>query len=339
MQEDTFEITSSKIEFKSQDGKFYTEGILEVANEVDVVGDMCTEKCIDSIVSQCMGTNVKAVTSTNATRKLMKLSADHAHLIPELGGDRREMPVGKIIDAKKITENGKAKAWIKTEVNEFHPEFASIKGCIENGYFDAYSIEYIPIDATQIDKNKRILNDVKLTGAAFTGRPVLQSAIMTDFYAKSMTFEQFKSVMDKEKEPKKEDCDDAEYKKEYDIQKKEHPTLPDGYLVQIVKDHLKLKSKGDKMTEGKSETVVSEPKSEKVEVKSKVEDVVEVAKSVEEAKSKDLMTAEQIKAIVAEEIKKAAEESKSKVLIVKEDSKASPYTFIDSWKMSKGIKG
>ena len=317
------------IEFKSETGKFYTEGYLEVAGDVDISGDVCTEHCIESIVSQCLGTEMKAVTSTTATKRALKMSADHAHFI---GGDRREMPVGKIVDAKKVVHEGKAKAWIKTEVNMNHPEYKSIKGCIEDGYFDAYSIEYIPTDTGKTIDGKRILNDIKVTGAAYTGRPVLHSATMTEHYAKSMTFEQFKSEMDKEKEC---EYDEDDIKEGLAVEQEHKDTVHGDQEImrKIAIDHLeedpeyykKLKKmeqgKSSDIMETKTEAKTDAPVAEQVksDVPAPIQAVtppVEQAKSEvkEEAKSKDLLTLEQVKSMIAEEIKKNAEEMKSKVL-------------------------
>ncbi|MFH1422103.1 MAG: DUF5661 family protein, partial [Planctomycetota bacterium] len=358
----------SKIEYKSDSGKFFTEGYLEVAGDVDISGDVCTENCIDSIISQCLGTEMKAVTLTTVTRKALKMSADHAHLV---GGDRREMPVGKIVDAKKVIEGGKAKAWIKTEINQNHPEYKSIIGCIEEGYFDSYSIEYIPTDY-RIDGKNRILNDMKVTGAAYTGRPILSSATMTDFYAKSITFEQLKSMMDMKSAYAEEDIQEG-----LKVEQEHKDTVGGNQEIMrnIAIDHLKedkdyykklakmegnkcsgeesdtMETKEEKKSEipitAKTEEIKSEPKKE--EVKSEVKTVVELAKSElftkeqvkamiqEEMKAMDLKTFEEIKSAMAEEIKKNAEEIKSKVLVVKEEKKsAAKETIFDEIAKNQG---
>lgn len=328
-------LCSNKIEFKSENGKFYTEGYLEVAGDTDIYGDVCTEHCIDSIVSQCNGRDIKAVMSSSGTTRAIKMSANHAHLNNQLGGDRRELPVGKIVESKKVTENGKSKAWIKTEVNSSHPEYKAIKSCIEDGYFDAYSIEFFPIpQETSKSGDKRILNDLKLTGAAYTGRPALHSAIMTNF-----TFEQFKSMND-------------EYKKEFDKQRAEHPSFSDDQIRTIVHDHMTMRTKTEGMKSDSMETKIEEKKSEDAPAEQKSTPPVEQAKSElltkeqvkamidEEFKSHDLKTLEQTKSIMAEEIKKNAEELKSKVLIQDngEQKKSEPKTFFDQLASDRGWK-
>lgn len=333
---DSLIFNSSKIEFKSENGKFYTEGFLEVAGDTDIYGDVCTEHCIDSIVSQCNGKDIKAVMSSSGTSRAIKMSANHAHLNNQLGGDRRELPVGKIIESKKVSESGKSKAWIKTEVNSSHPEYKAIKSCIEDGYFDAYSIEFFPIpNETAKSGDKRILNDLKLTGAAYTGRPALHSAVMTNF-----TFEQFKSIMD------------DEFKKEFDKQRAEHPSFSDDQIRTIVHDHMSMRTKSEEKKSDIMETKIEEKKSEVVPSTPISEPVVEQAKSElltkeqvkamieEQFKSHDLKTLEQTKSIMAEEIKKNAEELKSKVLIQDngEQKKSEPKTFFDQLASDRGWK-
>ncbi len=339
-----FDVISSPIEYKSENGKYYTEGFLEVSGDVDSVGDICTEHCIDSIVNQLKGQDVQAFwnsTETNTHKETIKVNLDHEHLTD----DRRIVPRGKIVDSKKVFENGKTKAWIKTQLNENHPEFKNIWGSIEDKYLDAYSMEFHATDVKPMNygKSKRMLNDVKITGVAFTGRPVQAGASMTDFYCKSMAFEEMKMF-----DEFNESMRDTKYKEDYDTQRKEHPDLPEMYLHLVVKDHLRLGMAGEgkdkedekcskgipmeKTEEKKSETVLS------TEVK-KEEIKAEVKKEAEEAKSKDMHTLDELKSLVAEEVKKQAEEIKSKVLVTdRKEEKKSAKTFFDQLSADRGWK-
>lgn len=146
---------------------FYVEGYIETPG-VDILGDMCSEECLNDIDNQLSNAIVSA-----------KIGRDHEHSLI----DNNLLHAAKIISHKK-DENG---VWIKAKLNKFHPDFTTIKGSIEDGFYDAFSIEYYPEVWTEdfITKDgeyvPRKLDKVLLTGVTFTGKPVNHEAVITNF--------------------------------------------------------------------------------------------------------------------------------------------------------------
>ena len=169
----------------------FVEGDIST-NDIDLVNDMMTKNCQESMQKQILERN-------------MKLDLEHeafkgdTHEEKEIS--KTKIPAGKLIDAT-VKDLGKDRysTRVKGEINRHNPNYASIKGNLEEGYLDAFSVAFLPIDVSYktIDGKKiKMLNDVILLNVALTGNPCNTKAQLTDILTKSMdAVEEYKKMKD-----------------------------------------------------------------------------------------------------------------------------------------------
>lgn len=294
-------VQSDSFEFKSEDGNHYVDFYL-TTDDIDAVNDIVTKDCQDDMVKQLVGQEIQ-----------IKMGIEHDVIIK---GDKRLVPHAKIIEAKRINEEGKSKIKATAMMNKFHPDFNSVWGSIQNGFLDATSIEYKPIDYSFKNiagKTIRMLNKLILGGVTFTGRAINKAAKITDFYVKSQevydTFEDIKREV--------EECNGTCEIKSDDMENCKACNGTGKIKKEIIKSEVKIMSEEVK-EEIKTEQKI-EVKSEEVETKS--EEMVTVSKKeydelksfVEEKKAKehDMKLAEEIKSMIKEALKEIQPEVKS----------------------------
>jgi hypothetical protein len=280
-----------KLESKGlKDGKYHGTGLLSTT-DADFVNDIFTKDCIKSIVNQINGKSV-GIFMKDSSKKL-KVNLDHEHLTE----DSRIIPRAKIDKAEYIEDAAKpdwAGARIDTILNSHLPDFGAISGSIEDGFLDSFSIEFKPTKRADIlrdGKKYRVVDDVIVGGAAFTGRPVNQSCSITDFGMKSSQLMEEDDINNK-----MEECKMEETKKE---------------IVEEVK--------------AKVEVDVTAPLKQELEAKNK--EIAELKKSLEEMKSQTEIVSK-VTATIKDEMK--ALQPEKKVLAdaneKKFEQKSKPYT-------------
>ncbi len=280
-----FDIYPDKFEYKTENENYYVKGILEIAGYVDTQSDMVTKECIYDMATQIKGKDVKAI---------FKGNLEHEQALV----DRRIVSRAKVIDVE-IKGN---QLIITTMLNKHHPEFTSLWGSITDGFIDAFSMEFKPLEyMPKTNRTPRILNKVKLGGIAFTGRPACEDCKITDFFIKS------KAIGNDEQELINLEVDKME-----DVTKTEEITVDTlNKQVDELKSAIVLKDK------------------EILELKSKVDTKIEVK----------TITADEIKSIVNEAI---ATIRPSKPLVEApekfETKSTEPQTLVERIMMSKGIK-
>ena len=295
--DDKFEVWTDEFKSIIVGNEFFVEGVLYLAGKPDEARnkfgsfDMATEGCIEDMLNQIKGKEVKAV---------FKLGLDHDNFLSETP---QLVPRAKIVDAwidsNFMALDGKTyKALIaKTHVNRAHPDFEFIKGSIEGGFLDSYSMEFAPLKTRDIEiggNPLRILDRVKLGGATFTGRPISEACKLTDFYCKSLAIDEINSElkeviqMETKIETKVE-----EIKAVVPEVKTEVKSDNSEFLKQIeVKDMeiLELKSKVDEMTK------LVEIKAKELEMKNKELEIKATVEKVEvKPENKSLVEPNQIK--------------------------------------------
>lgn len=264
-------------EFKSSvvGEDFFVEGVLYISGHVDEnpnkwgTFDMASDGCLEDMVNQIKGKEVKTV---------FKLGVDHDSIRANAS---YLVPKAKVVDAwiepNHLGPDGKTHKVViaKSKVNKSHPEFNFIKGSIEDGFIDAYSIEFQPISTrdTRIgDKEVRILDRIKLGGATLTGRPLNGACRFTDFYCKSMEIELEEEKITEEKTMTEEIKVTPEVKSEVDLA----PQLEEkSKEVEEVKSKL---TEAEKLLETKSKELEDmklalETKSKELEEKAKLLEV------------------------------------------------------------------
>lgn len=165
--------------------RFFLKGVFS-STDKDLVNDICTMNCLESMVEQFQAKSIKLDFEHEALR-------GDTHEDSEINKTR--MPVGKAISAE-IDGDTAIATW---ELNEGYKKFDSkgnvvlafkdIKEGVQNGMFDAFSIGFIPTQISQknIDgESIRMIDDVRLINVALTGNPVNTAAQMQQVFMKSM---------------------------------------------------------------------------------------------------------------------------------------------------------
>ena len=155
---------------KGQDKNHYVVGYIST-DEVDLYNDVVTKEAMEGMVGQLKSGNIKLDVEHDSFR------------------GKADIPIGKIVDAKMVTVNGKNKIWIKAMINKSHSKFGEVWKSIKDGFLDAFSIAY---KATETMKDVvegvgvQLLKGVTLLNVALTGNPVNKGATMIDSFSKSL---------------------------------------------------------------------------------------------------------------------------------------------------------
>lgn len=185
------------VEIKGKEHLF-VEGDIST-NDIDLVDDIMTHKCQESMQRQILERN-------------MKLDLEHEAFKGETNEEKEisktKIPIGKLIDATvKFLGEGRYSTRVKGEINRHSPNYEMTKGNLTDGYLDAFSVAFLPTDITYEQKNGksiRMLNDVKLLNVALTGNPCNTKAQLVEVFTKSMdAVEEYKKL--KEIDPSIED--------------------------------------------------------------------------------------------------------------------------------------
>ena len=175
------------IEVKGQEHVFL-EGIIS-STHIDLVRDIVTKNCLDSMKKQIL-------------EKCLKLDIEHEAFrgdsVEEKEINKTKVPAGKMFDADvKAIEKNHFGLFVKSELNPFNENYVNIKGNVQNGFLDAYSIAFIPTKvARQVVEGKeiRLLDDVALLNVALTGNPINTQATNNSIFLKSInSLEEYKN--------------------------------------------------------------------------------------------------------------------------------------------------
>ena len=247
-----------------KDGEhLFVEGDIST-NDIDLVNDIMTKHCQESMQKQILEKNLKLDLEHEAFR---------GETTEEKEINKTRIPAGKLVDAVvKDLGKGRYSTRVKGEINRFSPRYETIKGNLIEKYLDAFSVAFLPIDISyekRGEKSVRMLNDVILLNVAMTGNPCNTKAQMIEVFTKSMdAVEEYKKL--KELDPTIES--------KLVVKDKSHSTEKSG-------DITKLK-KNSKMTEKKNEDGSEEPE----EGSEETENVETEAKSLLVSMSAEMKT-------------------------------------------------
>jgi len=171
----------------------FVEGDIST-NDIDLVNDVMTKECQESMQKQIMEGSLKLDLEHEAFR-------GESHEEKEIA--KTKIPAGKLIDSTvKDLGDDRFSTRVKGEINRHNPNYKAIKGNLTEGYLDAFSVAFLPTDVTYDIKDGervRMLNDVKLLNVALTGNPCNTKAQLNDIFMKSM------DAVEEYKRMKKED--------------------------------------------------------------------------------------------------------------------------------------
>ena len=184
-----FIFNSNKIQAKStydekeKKTRYFVEGHT-TSGDLDLVNDIVTKDCMRDISNQLKG-------------RTLKLDLDHETLRGDNELDKKlnltKIPLGKAIE-EHVDDKGN---FVKFELNpnwkkldskgDVVMTFESLWDSIKSGYYDAFSIAYVPIKTVSKKTQgttARLLDRVNMVNIALTGNPINPAATMTAVMAK-----------------------------------------------------------------------------------------------------------------------------------------------------------
>lgn len=248
----SFIFSSDSLELKSEGENFFVEGYISTS-DVDLVNDIVTKNCLMDMAEQMKTRAIKFDVEHESFRGKSNL---------EVETNKTIIPAAKVDDFLVDKKGLKVRAML----NRHSSRFEEVKGSIEDGFLDAFSIAYIPVKSVIEERNGsqvRMLDQLNLLNVAFTGNPVNTEARMTNVFAKSLQFLE---------------------------EKENHNHISDNSIKQ---------REVKQMTEGEKETndeVVEESK-EEAEVKDEVEAEAKPEEVPEEAPAEAVAENEEVKAL------------------------------------------
>ena len=319
MREGIFMLNSNPISFgeieKKDEKNFFIEGFISTSDR-DLVDDIVTERALMSMIEQLKSRVIKLDFEHEAFRGESEI---------EMEINKTRIPLGKASDFTRIKEAEKNGILVRWDINptwkKFDEkgnvvmDFDEIKFNVENGYYDAFSIAFIPTKDTFIVKDGakiRLLDDMNLLNVALTGNPINPKASVTEIFMKSLDYLKKKSAKTKsnsaEKKPKKENDDEEEkeekknnipkkIKKEVKMSEEENRDEANEQSESESAEESNKESgeeeSNDESKEDSSESSEAEQKAEKarIEVKSRLDKIDERLDLIEKAINKPIQKA------------------------------------------------
>jgi len=293
-------ITFGEIQEKGQK-RFIVEGFISTSDR-DLVNDIVTDRALDGMIEQMKS-------------RVLKLDFEHeafrGETAIELEINKTKIPLGKAVDFTRVKDVGNNGVKVRWELNKTWKKFDEkgnvvmnfddIKFNIENGFYDAFSIAFIPTktanktlkDGTVI----RLLDDMNLLNNALTGNAINPHASVTDIFMKSLDY------LEKKKKNNDEDDEDEENNKKKNTHK-EKIKKEDKMSEQEKKDEASQGSESESESESTdnasdestenadAETTETEAKAEVIEVKSRLDkiekEIAEISKAISKPIQKGL---------------------------------------------------
>ena len=300
-----FEILTGNLELEEKEvkgqNKQYIKGLIST-NDKDLVNDIVTQKCMDSMTKQIKD-------------RTLKLDFEHetfsGETEQEMEINKTKIPLGKRVDWQR-KDNGIEVEWELNptwkQINskgEILTNYEDIIYNIKNGFYDGFSIAYYPTstDTKNIKgENVRLLDDVNLLNVALTGNAINQEASLTKIFAKSRDFI-------KNKEDSYSNLNETERSSESKLNK-------EGKMAEEETQEQEPKESQEASKETSKETSKEEPKEEtqtqeKPEEKSEVAEVKSEIKSLKDDNESLKKELAEIKSLIKEPQRKSVQEGKS----------------------------
>ena len=186
-----FSFHSDTIDYKSVVGEkgkeYYIEGHISTG-DLDLVNDIVTKSCMDDMTNQLGERTIKLDFEHEAFRGKDDFEAQL---------NKTKVPLGKSVNKIRDEKGVKVKwklnpTWKKfDEKGNITMTFKDLWQNVEEGYYDAFSIAYVPISTAQENVkgvDARLLDKVNLFNVALTGNAINPEATMTSVMAKSLEY-------------------------------------------------------------------------------------------------------------------------------------------------------
>jgi len=301
MKQEIFMLNSHPISFgeieKKGEKNFFIEGFISTSDK-DLVDDVVTERALNSMIEQLKSRVIKLDFEHEAFRGESEI---------EMEINKTRIPLGKASDFTRVKETEKNGILVRWDVNptwkKFDEkgnvvmDFNEIRFNVENGYYDAFSIAFIPTkDTTMVkDGNKiRLLDDLNLLNVALTGNPINPKASVTEVFMKSLDYleknnfsqNKIKKEVKMSEEEKKNEASEESNSESTEEPAKEESTDESSESA----DESKEESDSEAKEDSDEESSEAQQKVEKarVEVKSRLEKIENRLESIEKAISKPI---------------------------------------------------
>lgn len=290
MENPNFIFSSGPVELKQEKEDFFVEGHISTS-DLDLVNDIVTKNCLLDMASQMQERTIKLDIEHESFRGSTDLEKEINKTI---------IPAAKIDDFSIDKKGLKIRAMLNRHVSRFN----EVKNSIKDGFLDAFSIAFIPVESkTEMRDGQevRMLNKIRLLNVAFTGNPVNTSSTMTNVFAKSLEFLEEKGKPkkptpqpDPHKEPEEDEDEEEKKKKE----KKNHNHSKDDIIkLQEVKKMTEEENKEEKPSESEEKP---EEKTEEAPKEEKKDEEPEEKEEESEEESKESTTEEEVKTLKKE---------------------------------------
>ncbi|MDI3476915.1 MAG: Caudovirus prohead serine protease [Thermoanaerobacterium sp.] len=307
MQQKPFIFYATKLETKSfydeeaKRKRYFVKGYIDTG-DLDLVNDIVTEECMKDLAQQLNSRSIKL----DFDHETLRAGKDEDEFDAKL--NLTKVPLGKAISHNLDSKGNEVEFELNPNWKKFNSKgdvvmtFEELWDNIQNGFYDSFSIAYVPQRTKYVEKNgvkARLLDKVNLINVALTGNPINPAATMTAVMAKSLD-----SIKEQE-----------------DFQDELKMVRED---IKSLMTELK-KYKGDIMAEEKKSEEKVEDKSEKVEKQEKAEEPKKEDKSekVEDKSIKELKSdIDELKSEIAK-ITKILDEAVPKSLGAEDKSKIS----------------
>jgi polyisoprenoid-binding protein YceI len=152
-------------------GDNLVEGYISTGDK-DLVNDIVTPECMMDMLVQLQSRSIKLDLEHEAFRGKSAVEREI---------NKSLIPAAKITDAMLDAKGIK----VITKLNKNYPKYEMLKGNLDEGFLDAFSIAYVP-EKVRTKGNDRYLDKVNLLNVAFTGNPVNPKASFTSVLMKSL---------------------------------------------------------------------------------------------------------------------------------------------------------
>jgi len=172
-----FFFNTDKIEIKDENNESYVFGYISTKDK-DLVNDIVTDNCLKSMFHQMKDRTIKFDVEHESFRGATDTEKEL---------NKTLNPIAKV-DWFGLDANG---LMVKAILNRHHPRFNEVKGSLDDGFLDGFSIAYIPTKSNMEDFNGesiRKLEDLRLLNVAFTGNAINEQARITEVMAKSLDY-------------------------------------------------------------------------------------------------------------------------------------------------------
>lgn len=278
--------------------RYFVKGHID-SSDLDLVNDIVTKSCMEDMSKQINSKNLKLDYDHETLRK----SKDENELDAKL--NLTKIPLGKAISEELDSKGNLVEFELNPNWKKFNSKgdivmtFQEVWQNIKSGFYDAFSIAYVPIKTVSKEINgmkARLLDQINLINVALTGNPINPAATMTNIMAKSLEYLE----------------EDEESKMNFEEIKSE--------LLEI-KSLLKP-NEVDTMTEeteNKSEEIVEE---QPIQEESKSLETEEKSEETEETEESEAPEEKSIDAKAFAELKSLLEEQKERIETLKGEIKS-----------------